>query len=76
MKYIWSMFIIFVLFVFIVGCAAKRPVLYPNEHMKQAGELKAQEEIDACLRLVEESGVKSEKGKEVAKNTPGAADCL
>ena len=73
MKSIWSICIILVFFIAIIGCAAKRPVLYPNEHMKQAGELKAQDEIDACLRLAEESDVKSEKGKEVAKNTAGAA---
>ncbi|MBW1694020.1 MAG: hypothetical protein JRJ41_07660 [Deltaproteobacteria bacterium] len=73
MKSVRSMCIILVLFILIVGCAAKRPVLYPNEHMKQAGEIKAQEEIDACLRLAEESGVKTDKGKEIGKNTAGAA---
>jgi hypothetical protein len=71
MKFKWSMSIILVFFIVIIGCAAKRPVLYPNEHMKQAGELKAQEEIDACLRLAEKSGVQSQKGKEVAKKTAG-----
>lgn len=40
-----------VFFILIVGCAAKRPVLYPNNHFKQAGEMKAQEEIEACLQL-------------------------
>ena len=72
MKSIWSMCLILIFLILIVGCAAKRPVLYPNEHMKQTGDIKAQEEIDACLRIAEESGVKGEKGKEVAKKTAGS----
>ena len=41
--------------------------------MKQAGEVKAQEEIDACLRLAEESGAKAKKGEKIGKNTAGVA---
>jgi hypothetical protein len=73
MKSIYSMCILLIFFVLVVGCAAKRPVLYPNEHTKQAGEIKAQEDIDTCIRLAEESGIKTEKGKEIGKNTAGAA---
>ncbi len=62
-----------VFFILIIGCAAKRPVLYPNNHFKQAGEMKVQEEIDACLQLAETSGAKADKGEEIAKNTAGAA---
>lgn len=67
------MCITLVFFILVVGCASKRPVLYPNNHMKQAGEMKSQEEIDACLQLAEASGAKADKGKEIAKNTAGAA---
>ena len=62
-----------VFFFLIAGCAAKQPVLYPNNHFKQAGEMKAQEEIEACLLLAETSGAKADKGKEIAKSTVGAA---
>ena len=62
-----------VLFFFMVGCAAKRPVLYPNNQLKEAGEVTAQADIDACLRMADESGVGTDKGKEVAKRTAGAA---
>jgi hypothetical protein len=60
-------------FILIAGCAAKRPVLYPNHHFKQMGETKAQEEIDACLQLAEASGAKADKGQKIGKNTAGAA---
>jgi outer membrane lipoprotein SlyB len=66
-------FIVPVLFTFMVGCAAKRPVLYPNATLKQAGNAAAQAEIDACLRMADESGVASGKGEEAAKRTAGAA---
>ena len=63
----------FILLIFVIGCASKRPVLYPNDHLKQAGEIASQEDIDECMRLAEESGAKDEKGKEIAKGTVGAA---
>ena len=62
-----------VFFILIIGCAAKRPVLYPNEQMKQVGEMKAKEEIDACIQLAEAGGAKADKGDEIAKRTAGAA---
>ena len=48
-------------------------MLYPNNQLKQAGEIAAQGEIDACLALAEQSGAKDAKGKGVAKRTAGAA---
>ena len=40
------------------GCAAtaKRPVLYPNAKLTQAGEGQAQKDVDACIALAERSG--------------------
>ena len=67
------MFMTMILIVFATGCAAKRPVLYPNDALKQAGPSVSQQDIDACMRLAEESGAKDDQGKAIAKNTAGAA---
>jgi len=55
------------------GCADKRPVLYPNAHLKQVGEEAAQRDVDDCMRYAKESGAEGSKGTEIAKNTAGGA---
>lgn len=37
-----------------LGCAAPRPVLYPNEQLKRAGTRVAQTDIDECMRRADE----------------------
>ena len=67
------LFIFIMLLFILVGCAPKRPTLYPNAQLEQVGEVKAQQEIDACQKLAEASGAKDDKVQETAKNTAGAA---
>lgn len=55
------------------GCADKRPVLYPNAHLKQVGEEAARIDVDECIRYAQESGAEGSKGTEIAKNTAGGA---
>ena len=55
------------------GCADKRPVLYPNAHLKQVGEEAARRDVDECIRYAQESGAEGSKGTEIAKNTAGGA---
>jgi hypothetical protein len=56
------------------GCAhQQRPVLYPNEHLKQVGNVQAQTEVDECMRLATEYGADSSSGGRVAKQTAGGA---
>lgn len=56
------------------GCAHKqRPVLYPNEHLKQVGNAQAQTDVDECMRLATEYGADSSSGGRVAKQTAGGA---
>lgn len=55
------------------GCADKRPVLYPNAHLKQVGEEAARRDVDECMRYAKESGAEGNKGTEIAKNTAGGA---
>ena len=56
-----------------LGCAEKRPVLYPNDRLQQVGNDAAQRDIDACIRLAKEGGADADKGVDVAKDTAGGA---
>lgn len=55
------------------GCAQQRPVFYPNEHLKQVGDQKAQADIDECMRLATEYGAKEDAGAKIAKDTAAGA---
>lgn len=57
----------------VFACAEKRPVLYPNPRLQQAGNEAAQKDIDACMQLAREGGAASDKGADVAKDTAGGA---
>jgi len=41
-----------------LGCAAPRPVLAPNDHLRRSGRQAAQRDIDQCFALAREYGVK------------------
>ena len=56
------------LFLFASGCAGPKPILYPNEHLKQVGADQAERDIDDCKRLAEEY-VSSNEAATVATNT-------
>jgi outer membrane lipoprotein SlyB len=59
------------------GCAAERPVIYPNAHCQQVGSAVAQSDVDQCLNLAQSSGVRGETrgpdSGDVAVNTGSAA---
>jgi len=55
------------------GAHSERPVLYPNDHLKQVGSDQAQAEIDECTQLAAEYGADSSSGGNVAKDTAGGA---
>ena len=44
--------------VLLAGCAAaqKRPVLYPNAKVEQAGEAQARRDVDTCIAKAERAG--------------------
>ena len=52
----------------LAGCGHQRPVLYPNAHLKQVGEPRAQSDIAECMNLAE-SYVKSHPEAKVAGST-------
>jgi outer membrane lipoprotein SlyB len=55
------------------ACADKRPVLYPNAHLKQVGHATAQADIDACIQYAVDNDAAANKGEEIAKSTAGGA---
>jgi hypothetical protein len=59
--------------VLLSGCAASRPVLYPNAHLNTVGSAQADQDIDECFAIAEASGAGAGKGADIAKKTAGAA---
>jgi hypothetical protein len=62
----------------LAGCAAERPILYPNAKLNEAGASVAQADVDECIAKAQSSGAKAHGGgpdpKDVAVNTgTGAA---
>ncbi|MGH7835807.1 MAG: hypothetical protein ACREQK_19340 [Candidatus Binatia bacterium] len=71
-------FIAFSLSLGLTACSAQRPVLYPNERMKQVGTEAAERDINDCMRRGEqyvESGGRAGEvaGKAAAGTGAGAA---
>jgi hypothetical protein len=61
-----------IMLVFIsVGCASKRPVLYPNAHFKAVGKTVSERDIEECILFAERSGAGEDRGKKIAKQTAG-----
>ncbi len=65
-------FTVLIALVAVVGCASQGPVLYPNEHLKMAGEEQANKDIAECEHLADVY-VKSDAGKEAAKSVVGGS---
>lgn len=57
----------------LAGCAAQRPVLYPNYHLTTVGPEVAENDIDTCMALAREYGANAGKGGEIAKDTAAGA---
>ncbi|ULA58618.1 MAG: Gly-zipperOmpA domain-containing protein [Nitrospira sp.] len=62
-----------VLSLVLFGCAAPKPILYPNAHYQQVGADAAQADIQDCMALAKEAGASSSDGKtaQVATGTVG-----
>lgn len=45
------------------GCAASKPILYPNAHFRQVGEAAAEQDIEECFALAKEAGATPNQGK-------------
>jgi len=51
-----------------LGCSGPRPILYPNDHLKQVGPDQAEQDIEECKQLAEDY-VPEHDGATVAGNT-------
>jgi hypothetical protein len=47
-------FSIFGVLILSVGCSSPRPILYPNDHLKQAGPDRAEQDIKECKQLADD----------------------
>ena len=56
-----SGFLIVVLLV--AGCAASKPILYPNAYLQQVGEGVADRDIDECREMAKDAGATASQGK-------------
>jgi hypothetical protein len=54
------------------ACASARPVLYPNEKLREVGPAAAQADVDACVAEAKQY-VKTGQVERVAKSTAGGA---
>jgi hypothetical protein len=56
--------------LYLTACAGPpRPVLYPNDKLNTVGKEAAQADINECVQLSVDAGLKEQKGKEVAGET-------
>jgi predicted small lipoprotein YifL len=57
----------------VAACGPKRPVLYPNDYLKQVGPEKAEQDIDDCIKMANDDKAGTDKTKKIAKNTGTSA---
>jgi hypothetical protein len=53
----------------IVGCAGPKPILYPNAHLKNVGQAKADQDIVDCRAFAEQHVSSSNAGTNIARST-------
>jgi hypothetical protein len=51
------------------GCAANRPVLYPNATLAQRGDAQAQRDIDECMDFAATHGAANQHAGKIARTT-------
>ena len=56
-------------YIFLVGCAGPKPVLYPNNHFQEVGQERVDQDVAACEELAEEYISKSNAGEKVVGQT-------
>ncbi len=58
-----------VILITLAGCAARRPVLYPNEHLTRVGVEAAEQDIRTCMDLASHYGLSASAAGRVAGET-------
>jgi len=49
-----------------LGCATRKPVLYPNEHVQDVGPQASQADVDACLELADAADLDDSRAEKAA----------
>jgi uncharacterized membrane protein len=57
----------------LVSSCAKRPVLYPNDHLNQVGVEASRQDIDDCIALADAADLDTNQALEAGKRTAGGA---
>ena len=65
---VWTLIVL----VFALGCA-KRPVLYPNDHLESVGKEASQHDIDVCMALAKDADLGTNQTLEAGKKTGAGA---
>jgi hypothetical protein len=69
MKIVKRLIIVFLCMFIFVACATQRPVLYPNDILREEGSEVAQAAIDDCMRLAAQYSAAGNNGSEIAQKT-------
>ncbi len=57
----------------VAACAPRRPVFYPNDHLRSVGEDRAQTDVQQCLELARDYVPEEAAASQTAKQTAGGA---
>ena len=52
-----------IIMLLVAGCAAPKPILYPNAHLQEVGEEVANRDIEECLEMAKNAGATPSQGK-------------
>jgi uncharacterized protein YcfJ len=52
-----------IILLLVAGCAAPKPILYPNAHSQQVGKEVADWDIDECREMAKDAGATASQGK-------------
>ena len=52
-----------IILLLVAGCAAPKPILYPNAHSQQVGKEVADRDIDECREMTKDAGATASQGK-------------
>jgi len=52
-----------IIMLLVSGCAAPKPILYPNAHSQQVGKEVADRDIDECREMAKDAGATASQGK-------------
>lgn len=69
MRIVTTCCLLFTATLLVAACSSKRPVLYPNDYLKQMGPAKADQDIDDCIKMANDYKAGTDKTKEIAKDT-------